>query len=37
MHGRSKDEKNQEREIEGMKDAQSPWEEGLQASLRWMP
>ena len=33
MHVRTKDKRNQERETEGMKDALSPREEGLQASL----
>ena len=33
MHGRTKDGRNREREIEGMKNALSPREEGLQASL----
>ena len=33
MRGRTKDGRNGERETEGMKDALSPREEGLQASL----
>ena len=33
MHGRTKDERNRDRETEGMKDTLSPREEGLQASL----
>ena len=34
MHGRTKDRRSRELETEGMKDAVSPREEGLQASLR---
>ena len=37
IHGKTKDGKNQEWEIERMKDALSPREEGLRASLCWMP
>ena len=33
MHGRTKDRRNRELEIEGTKDALSPQEEGLQVSL----